>query len=247
MIGRTIWLPGNVSYRIKTGADYAYEGLRSFSIQHPQTRNYMHEWFLHRLCDFEGLLSTKYAFLQVNVNNTPTGIYALEEHFDKQLLESRNKREGPILKLDESGFWALAIKEREQEIAKIPYPFYEAAVVSCFKKGRTQKSSSLSAQFQNGIVLLEHFKNTYDRPDLLFDIDQIATYYALMDLGNVNHSLAWHNRRFYYNPVTAKLEHIGFDMIPMIMPFNPLLASVEFKKKPEDSLPEDRHQLSIYF
>lgn len=238
-------ISGNASYRIKTESGYAYSGLRSFSIQHPRTRNYMHEWFVHKLCDSEGLLSTRYSFVQVKKNGENQGIYALEEHFDKQLLESRNRREGPILKMDETGFWALAILAREQGLEKIEYPFYESSIVSVFKKGRTEKSPTLSAQFNNGVILLNLFKESYDRPDLLFDVKKAAVYYALMDLGNVHHSLAWHNRRFYYDPVSAKLEHIGFDMIPMVKPYNPLIATTEFRKNKAELAPEAK--LNHYF
>ena len=60
-------MSGSPSYRIKTNSGYAYKGLRSFSIQHPKTRNYLHEWFLHQLCESEDLLSTQYSFCRVSV------------------------------------------------------------------------------------------------------------------------------------------------------------------------------------
>jgi hypothetical protein len=223
-------ISGNASYRIKTESGTAFRGLRSFSIQHPKTRNYMHEWFMHKLCDEQDLLSTHYSFLSVNLNEQYQGTYALEEHFDKQLLESRKRREGPILKMDETAFWALAVLAREQGLDRISAAYYEAARATVFKEKRTMKSDALRGQFMNGAILLNHFKKGYEHPELIFDMEQIATYYALMDLGNIHHSLAWHNRRFYYNPITTKLEHVGFDMIPMIKPYNPLIAAAEFNK-----------------
>ena len=39
------------------------------------------------------------------LNGEGLGVYAWEEHPDKQLVESLNRREGPILKLDDAGFW----------------------------------------------------------------------------------------------------------------------------------------------
>lgn len=226
-------ISGNPSYRIKTESGTAFQGLRSFSIQHPKTRNYMHEWFMHKLCDDQDILSTHYSFLSVNLNEQYQGTYALEEHFDKQLLESRNRREGPILKIDETAFWALAVLAREQNLDRISAAYYQSAIATCFKVSRTNKSDVLSGQFMNGAILLNHFKDGYKHPELIFDMERIATYYALMDLGNIHHSLAWHNRRFYYNPITTKLEHVGFDMIPMVKPYNPLIATAEFNKQPD--------------
>lgn len=232
---------GKTSYRIKT--DQAYRGLTTFSIQHPQTRNYMHEWFMHRLCDTQGLLSTTYDFLPVEINGENQGIYALEEHFDKQLLESRSRREGPILKIDETGFWALLASGKKDSL-KGSYPYYEAAMITCFKEGRTEKTPVLSKQFERGASLLYLFKNRYPHPEELFDLDQLARYYALMDLGNINHSMAWHNRRFYYNPITAKLEIIGFDMIPAVYPFQSTRASQKFLFTKEAG--EDEFALDFY-
>jgi len=235
---------GKTSYRIKT--DLAYNGLTTFSIQHPQTRNYMHEWFMHRLCDMEGLLSTTYDFLPVEINGVNQGIYAIEEHFDKQLLESRNRREGPIIKMDESGFWAL-FAAGKKDVIDGSYPYFESAMITCFKEGRTEKSEVLSGQFDNAASLLWLYKNLYSKPEQIFDLEKTAKYYALMDLGNIHHSLAWHNRRFYYNPVTTKLEIIGFDMIPAIEPIDKLIALYRFdlSKSPQEDEKAIDHYLFL--
>jgi hypothetical protein len=239
-------ISGSPSYRIKTGEDKTFDGLSTFSIQHPKTRNFIHEWLLHKICEQEGLLATKYEFLTVELNGQNKGIYAIEEHFDKQLLERQKRREAPILKMDETGFWAQT-SYKLKENKEIEFPYYEAAIISCFKEGRTFKSPVLTQQFLNGATLLTLFKEGSARPEQIFDLEKIATYYALMDFGNVNHSLKWHNRRFYYNPITTKLEDIGFDMSPMVMPFNPLFANSIFRLQSKFSNPEDRihHQLFL--
>ncbi|MBK6953764.1 MAG: CotH kinase family protein [Crocinitomicaceae bacterium] len=232
---------GKTSYRIKT--DLAFRGLTTFSIQHPQTRNYMHEWFMHRVCDLEGLLSTSYDFLPVEINGVNQGIYAIEEHFDKQLLESRNRREGPIIKIDESGFWALRAAGVDQELNS-SFPYFESAMITCFKEGRTEKSEVLSGQFENAASLLWLYKNRIKNPEQILDIEKTAKFYALMDIGNIHHALVWHNMRYYYNPVTTKLEMIGFDMIPAIKPINQLIANARFeisKNPQEDETALDHH------
>ena len=215
---------GKTSYRIKI--DQPYNGMTDFSIQHPQTRNFMHEWFIHELLDAEGLLSTTYDYLPVEINGVNQGIYAIEEHFDEHLLEKHNRVEGPILKMDESGFWELLANDYKSIDGT--YPYFPASMIMPFKESRTEKSKSLSKEFQNASSLLYLYKNGYAHPEEILDLESTAKYYALLDLGNVNHALAWHNRRYYYNPVTAKLELIGFDMIPAILPNNPLIAEQLF-------------------
>ncbi len=238
-------ISGSPSYRIKTDKNITFDGLSTFSIQHPKTRNFIHEWLLHKICEREGLLATKYEFLEVELNGQNQGTYAIEEHFDKQLLERQKRREAPILKMDETGFWAqTAYKLNENK--EIDFPYYEAAIITCFKEGRTFKSAVLTQQFLDGATLLTQFKEGSARPEQIFDLEKIATYYALMDLGNVNHSLKWHNRRFYYNPITTKLEDIGFDMSPMVMPFNPLFANSIFRRVSKLSIPEDRIHYQLF-
>ncbi len=205
---------GKTSYRIKISGNHSYNGLKTFSIQHPKTRNYLHEWVLHKMADIEDLLSTRYDFVSVNINGTNYGVYALEEHFDKQLLEQRNRREGPILKFDESGVWAMNYKAKEQGAGYVNFPYFDASVIKMFKQNRTLGSATLSQQFDEGKVLLNLFKNSHLKVEDIFDIDLLAKFYVLLELSSSNHGLAWHNRRFYYNPISQKLEHILYDVIP---------------------------------
>ncbi|MCG8576901.1 MAG: CotH kinase family protein [Flavobacteriales bacterium] len=204
---------GKESYRIKIKSDHAYEGLKSFSIQHPYCRKYLDEWILHKMADREDILTTTYDFINVSINGLDCGVYALEEHFDKQLLESRNRREGPILKFDESGYWA-AIKAFEGFDSLRYIPFFQQSTEGVFKSNRTRKSPQLSKQFEEGRKLLRLFKEGCLNLDEIFDIDRLAKFYVLMELSGSDHGLRWHNRRFYYNPITQKLEHIAYDILP---------------------------------
>ena len=92
------------SFRLKLEDGKAIQGKRTFSIQHPETRSFIDEWFMHEWFRNEGVLTTAYDFVNVSVNGVHKGVYAREEHFEKQLPESQNRREGVLLKLDESMF-----------------------------------------------------------------------------------------------------------------------------------------------
>ncbi|MFT5821778.1 MAG: hypothetical protein ACI8ZM_003034 [Crocinitomix sp.] len=227
---------GKESYRVKIKGDLAFFGLKSFSVQHPRARKYLGEWVMHKMAEREGVLTTTYDFVNVKINEINHGVYALEEHFDKQLLESRARREGPILKMDETSFWA-ANKKNETAIKGIEFPFFEESTISVFKKNRTRKSDQLSKQFDEGKKLLALFKNGYIGVADLFDIDQLAKFYVLMELSGSYHGLRWHNRRFYYNPITQKLEHIAYDILPFIKGRN--FESAMLRKLNEDNIPKE--------
>lgn len=205
---------GKISYRIKIKGNYSFMGLKTFSIQHPDTRNNMHEWFVHHAMDKEDLLSTKYDFLTVKINGVNKGLYAIEEHFDKQLLESRKRREGPIVKIDESGFWEVNLLSDSIKNLGVKLPFYQSSFISLFKKKRTLKNKVLKQQFIEASKLLTLYKNKYNNPEQIFDLEKLAKSFVIYEISHSHHGFAWHNLRFYFNPITQKLEPIGYDLLP---------------------------------
>ena len=96
-------------------ANVAYLQNKIFSIHRASTRNYIDEWIAHKIAEQEDVLTTTYDFTNVHVNGINYGLYAVEEHFEKQLLESRNRREGPILKFDETGMWQMIYEQSKKE------------------------------------------------------------------------------------------------------------------------------------
>jgi hypothetical protein len=198
------------SFRIKVRGGKSFNGLRSFSIQHPATRSFMMEWFAHKVYESEDVLTTTYTYVPIYINGENKGVYALEEHFDKQLLESRNRREGPIVKFDESGLWEQMLFAKENAVS-YTCPTLLAAEILPFKKNRTYKSPALLNQFSVAQSHMERYRNHDKDVDVYFDIDAIAKYLALSDVLGGKHGYKWHNQRHYFNPVTNKLEPIAFD------------------------------------
>ena len=71
--------------------------LKRFSIQHSKTRGYLHEWLFMKILKDEGLIAHRTRFVNFVLNGNNLGIYNLEEQHSKELLESNNRREGPIV------------------------------------------------------------------------------------------------------------------------------------------------------
>lgn len=198
------------SFRTKMRDDFTFKRMRVFSLQNPVTRYYIHEYFAHQLFNQEDVLTTRYGFTPLYVNGASLGIYAYEEHFAKQLIEYNLRREGPILKIDENPFW----RERQQEMANkktYTFPYYQAAKVDAFGLSKILAKPNLKSQFEIAHSLVYQYKNLSAPVEELFNIDVLAKYWALVDLTNGRHGLAWHNQRLYYNPVICKLEPINFD------------------------------------
>ncbi|MEL6863156.1 MAG: CotH kinase family protein [Bacteroidota bacterium] len=204
------------SFRIKLRKENTWNRMMNFSIHTPEARSHLHEWVLHQLFEREDVLTTRYDFVQVDLNQKPLGIYAYEEHFDKLLVEYKHRREGPIVKFIEDGFWA-GIKRQLEQVDGVDYDIdqsvrlMETAEIKPFKEGKIAASEVLSKQYELAQSLLHQYRYGLKSVEEIFDIDRLARYYAICDLMGAYHGLAWHNQRFYYNPVLSRLEPIGFD------------------------------------
>ena len=204
------------SYRIKVKDPDAWNRLKTFSVQNPATRDFLKEWLFHKLLERENVLTPRYDFFELVLNNKSYGIYAYEEHFEKQLVEFKQRREGPILKFNEDGLWNIRKRERNNKDLKGAsfekyFNTFDAANIEVFKQGKTLKSPVLSQQFELAHRLMFQYKNGLKAASEIFDIDLLAKYYALADLTGGHHGIIWHNQRFYYNPLSGKLEPIGYD------------------------------------
>ena len=207
------------SFRIKVKDPYAWKQMKTFSLQTPEARGYLDEWILHQFWKKEDVLTPRYDFVEVKINDEPIGIYAWEEHFDKHLPEAQLRREGPIVRFSEEGFWENN-KQTIHEYADNPYrrPNYlgdhDNATIQPFKESKILASPQLLEQYKIAQNLLHQYRSGLQSPEQIFDLEKLATYYAICDALQAYHGTAWHNERFYYNPVLSKLEPIGFDGFP---------------------------------
>lgn len=197
------------SFRIKM-KENSWKNMRVFSVQSPIVRDFMHEWVLHKLFENEDVLTTRYGFVPVYVNELYKGMYAYEEHFEKQLIESKNRREGPIIKFDEEDMFNKSKYEFKTN-QNIKLPIIEASEILPFGESKILADSGLYNQFLIAQNLLNSYKNNLLPAEEIFDLSSVAKFYAIVSLTRSFHALAWHNQRFYYNPVIQKLEIIGYD------------------------------------
>lgn len=198
------------SFRIKL-VDGNFMGMREFSIQQPGTRGFMHEYVIHKIFDEEDVLTTKYGFVPVKVNGEGRGIYAYEEHFAKHLIESRNRREGPIVKMDESALWVVNQENLYKKENFLSGPVVESSMITPFKKGKTSKNPTLKGNFEIAQNLINQYRRDTSPISELFKIDKLAKFYCIVNIGRTWHSTRWHNERYYYDPISSKMEIIAYD------------------------------------
>ncbi len=211
------------SFRIKTRNDTTLMGMRSFSVQSPDTRRFLNEWLYMEDLRRADVLAPRYSFVNVFVNGEDWGVYALEESFAKELLESQERREGVIVRFDESLFWERrslyggvdeSWKHRADPIATT-LEQQAFAEVDEFDTTRIQEDPALRAQSARALGLLRGFQNQQLPVSQVFDAEVMGRYLAHTNLWGARHSLTWHNERYYYNPLTSRLEPIGYDALPL--------------------------------
>jgi hypothetical protein len=198
------------SFRVKLKAAYTWKGMKTFSLQTPESRQFIDEWLSHLLFKKEDVLTTRYGFINVELNGQDLGVYAFEEHFDKLLVESNNRREGPIVKFSEETYWFTTRISMNTD-KPVVMPDFEESVILPFKVNRTVSTPDMLKQFEIAQNLMKLYREWGHPLHDMFDIEKLARFLALIDVTQGYHGLAWNNLRFYYNPVTCTLEPVAFD------------------------------------
>jgi len=178
------------SFRVKVKNKDALFGMSKFSLSSPETRGHIHEWIFQKFLKSEGLISLRYKFVNVFLNGKKLGIYALEEFFDKRLIENNELREGLLLKpdlIDSNGD------------------------VFVYQNKKVLKNETLSKSVNRVNTTLKMLRDGLIDIDNVIDIDKFARYFALSSIFGAQHGHLPSNFVTYFNPVTDLLEPIGYD------------------------------------
>lgn len=202
------------SYRVQLDQGQSWDRWTTFSLQSPATRSFLLEYVFHQWMEREGLLAPRYEFVALSINGQARGIYAIEEHFVKTLPERNARREGPILKFIEDGFWEVnstynpdgLILDMEERV-----PMFQSAEIGTFGEKKVLKDTAMAKQFEEAHRLMAQYKSGKADVWEVFDAEKVARYFAIVDLMQAHHGFIWHNQRLYYNPMLNQLEPIGFD------------------------------------
>lgn len=201
------------SYRVELKGENSLLGMKHFSLQHPRTRAYLNDWLFQQALGAEGLIHLRYHFLPVRLNGEEMGLYTLEEGFDKRLIEHNERREGVIVKFDERLWWQERLAYSGRSLPGVGH--YYSLPFDSFQSGRVAEDSVLRAQYGLATQRLEGFRRGDLATSEVFDREQMATFVAMADLFGVGHALHSNQLRFYYNPLTTRLEPIPYDSGPL--------------------------------
>ena len=201
------WTEDMFSMKVKVKGDHTIMGMKSFALQHPQTRDYLDEWVVHQLYADAGLLYLRYDFVGVDINGRGSRIYAIEEGFDKRLVEHNQRKEGPIFKFNGDLYWLSKDDDLQYGLGQALW----ATDLAPMPRNSTLGDSLQNLLFQKAKSLLESFRRNELSSSEVFDVPKFATFLALSDLFGAHHCDYYDNIRFYYNPITSRIEPIIHD------------------------------------
>lgn len=199
------------SFRVKTKKGKTILGMREFSLQHPKTRGFFNDWFLHKLLShLDGFIILRYEFVQLSVNGKDFGIYLLEEHFDDKLLANNNYVKSPIVRIYDHLLW-YGIDPKVGFTKSHLNEHYTLSPIDAFNTGQISRDKVQLTYFNQAKNLLESFRLGRLSTHEVFNVKKMAQLFAVIDLLGYHHSTAYSNIRFYYNPITSLLDPIGYD------------------------------------
>jgi len=218
------------SFRVKLKGDKTILGMKKFSIHHPTTRGYVNEWLYHKAIKDQNLFGLRYSFLEGSIHvkkkNRSTyiskslGIYAIEESFDKRTIENNRRKESIILKISEANYWNEVKKAtllgadyglKAGSFMDWQQKSLDNSQITTFSEEKVLSDTTNHKHFKLSKNLLEDLITSKKPLDKIFDIKELAMQNAILNLFGAIHGTYSINLRFYYNPITSKLEPTAFD------------------------------------
>jgi hypothetical protein len=205
------------SLRIDINGDNCIYGMQKFSIHAPINRqNYILDPIINDLYREQNGVAIRYDFADVYINDQYKGVFAVEEFMEKRIIENSRKREGPILRVENRS------------------PFYiRNAIFTPFSVKKNLASEKAIDYVEYAMDLFSRiYRNEIDISEG-FDLRLWSSLYVIRDLFAAWHGQMHHNMRYYFNPVTAKLEPIPLDEKAFLSPSyvfeSPLITNISQK------------------
>jgi len=205
------------SFRIKIKEkDETFMGMKRFTIQHPGTRGYIYEWIYHELMKREDIIALRYKFINVKVNGEDWGIYAVEENFENELVENNNRLKGPVLRFNPDLYWVNRYNGLTGTYSVDEFASYYSANPEAYREDKVLGDSIQKQYYLKAIALIEGLREKKIMVEQAFDIPRLAKFHAIIDLVGGVHSIDWSDIKYYYNPVTSKLEPVAYESFTIL-------------------------------
>jgi hypothetical protein len=212
------WQPIKWSWQVKLQDDRTILGMRSFSAQSPAVRRYLDEWLYTEGLRRAGILAPRYAFAHVWVNGDDWGVYALQEGISEPFFASQERASGVIVRIDDSLLgrqraWLDNVLPDSERSALTKWP--GLARVDEWSAAEIERGPALQEQRTAALGLVRAFQGGQLAPSQVFDAQLMGRYVAHAQLWGARYGARFEGERYYYHPLTARLEPVGGDALPL--------------------------------
>ena len=198
------WSGAKKSWRIKFD-DNTLDGYKEITLLLPETRDFLIESLVRFRAEKLGLIALDSWFVTLSINGEDQGIYFVQEHWTKDLLEKNQRMtDGDLFgELDLENVWDW------------PELFVQ---LEAWKK-YTQNPVA-QKDFSSIKVLLELFQSDptsiFDNAQRIIDVGSFARWQAHSMLFPSFHQDNGHNMRIFFNRDSGLFEFIPFDLEPSL-------------------------------
>lgn len=190
------------------GSETLY-GIDRFSLRAPAIRGYHAEMLMLEHLRREGILVPSVFFVRASLNGEELGLMKLHQDLGKDMVENQERRNGAILRFEDRGSQVA----NSPGLTRAPDEFLARSLV--FERpSRAKKSEIQAADRRLAVALLDGFLAGAVDARQVFDIDLMARFLAVCELWRAVDTVRWPSLRFYFNPVTKRLEPIGYAASP---------------------------------
>lgn len=211
--------PRKWSFEIELKGRKEILGMNKFSIHHPENRGYAMDILMSDIAKLNNIISSKALLASVNLNGEDMGIMNIKEFFSKEFLETKSRRSGPIFKIDESNKFAF-FKDKDFHMKDANLNYIGKQFVNDYHKislrshiGSSRLSKNTEKKYHKAVGLYRSFVRKKISASDVFDTESFGKFFAITSLAgcNTNHAIQMHDARFYFNPITGKIEPIGYN------------------------------------
>jgi hypothetical protein len=208
-------------FDVRTRRGRQLEGMQRFYLLDPADNNWLNQWAFARSLEREGILATRYQFVNLVFNGDRWGAYALQEGFGDELMTTNGRTPGVILEFDSDLLWRSIAHFGEAQSAfadpvgnllATDFRFFE---IDAFRDATIARDTARSAQRDAAVSRLRALQAGQLSASDVFDIEKHGRFLALVDLWGANEAVSLPNLRYYYDPDTERLEPIGFNGNPL--------------------------------
>ncbi len=203
--------PYKWSFKVKIKDGSIFQ-MRSFSVQHPKTRNYLAEPLILSLARNSGLLAPRSFFVRAKVNGKDIGVMNLEEGFAKELVEHQDRRYSMILKHKEDEIFLFHLSPEHMNTERMRY-IADYSQLSFFPtSNKIYEDSTQKKIYQDLVGKYRSFIDNKLNASDIFDYKAMARFFAFHQVMLYNeHGISPTSTRMQYNSIIGKMEPIFYD------------------------------------